>query len=260
MPFPTRLVILFAALSQIIMTRFVMGTSIAIIRTEHLIVIAADSAAVDELGRRATTAECKIRPIGRFYYVPNKFTEDSAGGYNVHRIIENVGTRDSLGSLATALRDAIPGPLVRALMGARQRNPVRFKENFETKQAMGVALAGIDGGRPTLIDMRFYIEDLDAKTISLRLEEHRCPEGDRSDGVATVLIGPQWLQQRFAAEHPNYWTGNLDNISENAEAFVKMAIDAGLPDVAPPISVLVIGPSAIDWRRPGSCAAGTPRK
>ena len=236
-----------------------MSTSIAIIRTEQFIAIAADSRAVDEFGKLVNTPECKIRPIGKFVYVPNKFTEDSVGEYNLHRIIKNTGERESLGALATALRDAIPEPLIRALMVARRRNPARFRENFETLQAMGVALAGVDRGRPSLVDLRFIIEDLEAKNIKLRIEENRCPGAECPDGVAMVFIGPEDLKQRFAKEHPNYWTGNADSLAKNTEAFVQMAINEGLPDVGPPISVLVIGRNGLEWRKGKPCDTEPPK-
>jgi hypothetical protein len=227
-----------------------MSTSIAIIRTEQCVVIAADSAAVDEAGNPAAP-ECKIRQIGKFVYVPNKLTEDSASQYNLHHIVENVGERESLGDLAEALREAIPEPLIRSLIAARQRNPARFRENFEAPppQALGIALAGIDGGRPSLVDLRFFIKDLEAETIGLRIEEHRCPGAGCPKGTALVLAGPKDLKERFAAKYPNYWTASTDSLAKNAEAFVQMAIDARLPDVGPPISVLVISPNGLEWRK-----------
>lgn len=128
-----------------------MSTSIAIIRTEQCVVMAADSAVVDELGNRIGL-QCKIRPIGKFVYVANKFTLDSA-----------------------ELRKAIPEPLVRALAGSRQRNPGRLRENFRSAQVLGVTVAAVENGRPSLVDLRFRMNDMEAEDIQLTIEEHLCP-------------------------------------------------------------------------------------
>jgi hypothetical protein len=225
-----------------------MSTSIAIIRTGQCVVIAADSAVVDELGNRIGL-QCKIRQIGNFVYVANKFTLDSASNYNLSEIVANVSGRESLGALAAALKEAIPGPLVRALAGSRQRNPGRFQENFRTAQVLGVTVAGVENGRPSLVDFRFRMNDMEAEEIHLTIEEHRCPGAGCPTGLATILVGPPYLQERFENVCPKFWIGIPEELARNAEAFVQMAIDAGLADAAPPISVLVIKPNGFEWRK-----------
>jgi hypothetical protein len=226
----------------------IMSTAVAIIRTNQWIVIAADSLAVDEFGKTIGN-ECKIRTIGKFVYVANKFTEDSRDQYNIHRIIENIPERDSIGRLGNALSYAIREPLIRSLTSARKRNPVLFRQNFSTTQALGITLAGLDDGTPSLMNVGFFIVDLEAKNLELRVEEHRCPGPDCPTGVARVLVGPQDLQQRFDQRFPRYWEGTADRLAETSEAFVQMAIDARLSDVGPPISVVVLGMSGLDQRK-----------
>jgi hypothetical protein len=86
----------------------------------------------------------------------------------------------------------------------------------------------------------------------LRVEEHRCP-GD-CPGPA-IFVGPEDLKQRFESEHPGYETGRVDDLAKNAETFVQMAIDEKVPGVGPPISVLVIRPNGLEWRKGKPCKA-----
>jgi hypothetical protein len=50
----------------------------------------------------------------------------------------------------------------------------------------------------------------------------------------------------LTGQHPKYWTGSADSVANNAEAFVQMAIDEGLPDIGPPIS---ISSHRTEWHR-----------
>ncbi len=120
---------------------------------------------------------------------------------------------------------------------------------------MGVALAGVKNGEVSLIDLRFSIGSMDAEHISLHIDEHRCPGGDCPKGYALVFVGPAELRRRFEREHPNYWLGDVDTIAREAEAYVQMAIDDQIPDVGPPISVLVISKQRVYWRKYGACQA-----
>jgi hypothetical protein len=192
--------------------------------------------------------QCKIRQVGDFFYVANKFTLDSSNQYDLAQIVANVSRLASLDALAAALKEEIPEPLARALAGSRQRNPRRFEENFRTAQLLGVTLAGVENGRPSLVDLRFRMNDTAAEDVRLTIEEHHCPGAGCPTGLATILVGPQHLQERFQNLYPNFWIGNTDDLAKNAEAFVQMAIDADLADVAPPISVLVIKPNGFEWR------------
>jgi hypothetical protein len=138
----------------------------------------------------------------------------------------------SLDALAAALKEAIPEPLPRALAGSRQRNPRRFEEDFRTEQVLGVTPAGVENGRPSLVDLGFRMNDTAAEDVRLTIEEHHRPGAGCPTGLATILVGPQHLQERFENLYPNFWIGNPDDLAKNAEAFVQMAIDADLADVA----------------------------
>ena len=66
-----------------------------------------------------------------------------------------------------------------------------------------------------------------------------------------ILVGDDAFQARYQARYPTYWEGDANIVAANVETYVQMAIDEGLPGAAPPISVLIIRPSGIEWRKGG---------
>jgi len=229
-------------------------TAILVVRAEQFIVVAAESAVVDETGK-SLTPECKIRRVGNIFYSVNKLTQDTYSGYDLHQIVANNDKYGSVHALAAALKTAIPGPLLRSLAALKQRDPATFKAYFATKHVVGIFLAGVDRSRPCLVDLEFNIEDPDSKEIRLIVVERLCP-GPQCPGRCTdhPLIVRGSLKRKFEAEHPNCWSGNAEEVAKKAEALIQMVIDEkGSNDVGPPISVLVIRPNGFEWVKRGMC-------
>jgi len=226
------------------------ATAIALIVTPRFVVIAADSKAVDAHGA-ANGEVCKIRRAGEVFYIPNKFVSHRASGYDWNHTI--LGSRgDSVAELASKVKSTIAGPLNRAIVQSRAEDPMAFKDNFASAQAMGVVFVGFEKGAPAVVDLTFIIEDLNAADLKLRVEQHICPGADCSQGYVGIFV-PQELKTTFEREHPRYWMGDASTVAANAEAFINLAIRQRLPDVGPPISVLVLDSPKGQWLKSGVC-------
>jgi hypothetical protein len=228
-------------------------TAIALVRTEQFIVIAAESASVDGAGQPGPP-QCKIFPVGNFFYTANKFTGDTVTGYNLHKLIMGDEPHESLESLATAVRSSVRQPLLKALIAMKQQRPNEFRKNFDSMQVVGIYLAGISHGRPSLINMEFNLHDVTASQIELDVIERYCPGPDCEGGIAFPFVGPSDLREKFMSQRPNYWQGSAEVVAKNLEALVQMFIDDGQShDFGPPISVLIIKPTGPEWVKRGLC-------
>lgn len=226
------------------------ATAIALIVTPRFIVVAADSKVVGE-HVAAKGNECKIRKAGDTFYVPNKFVNHSAAGYDLNKTVLSIAA-NSVAERAAKVKAAIGEPLKRAVEQSRREDTAAFKDNFASRQVMGVVFVGFENGAPVAVALSFIIEDLDAADLKVNVEQHSCPGADCPEGYALVFV-PQELKAKFEQEHPRYWIGDPPTVAANAEAFINQAIAERLPDVGPPVSVLVIDSARGRWLKRGLC-------
>jgi hypothetical protein len=229
-------------------------TAIAVVRTEQFVVIAAESASVDGAGQPGQP-QCKILPVGNFFYTAYKFTGDAVTGYNLHEIIMGNRSHESLESLATAVQSSVRQPLLRALIAMKEQRPNEFRQNFDSKQVVGIHLAGISQGAPSLVNIEFRLhDDVTANMITLDVIERHCPGPDCNGGIITAFVGPSDLRDKFLSQRPNYLQGSAEVVAKNLEALVQMYIDEGRShEFSPPISVLIIRPTGPEWIKRGLC-------
>jgi|HubBroStandDraft_1064217.scaffolds.fasta_scaffold28152_2 hypothetical protein len=234
-----------------------MTASLIVIRATEFIVIAADSC-VSDVSDRETGTCCKIVQVGNFVYVPNKFAGHSDSGYYLDQIIKNVGPADSLSVWVPLLTRAIEPALTKALEAQRKQELIRWMEQFETREALRITLAGIENGGVALVNLVFEIKNLNAPNVELEIKANWCPGPDCPGGIAMMLVAADEFKTRFQQENRDYWEGDVERVAKNAEAFVQKAIDEKIPGVGPPISVLVISASGFDWRKSGLCGSQPP--
>lgn len=226
------------------------ATAIALIVTPRFAVVAADSKAVDSHGGVKADV-CKIRRVGRIFYIANNFVSHSATGYNLERTIRDI-QGNSVRDLAAKARMLIAGPLKKALAQSRRGDPRAFEANFAGGQATGVFFIGFEKGSPAAVDLQFQIDDLRAADPNVRVEQHSCPGAGCPNGFVVLLV-PQDLQGEFEAEHPRYWIGDAATVAAAAEAFIDLAMRKRPLDVGPPVSILVIDSPKGRWLKDGLC-------
>ena len=226
-----------------------MTASLTIIKSNEFIVMVSDSLVAD-LNDKPLRTQRKILQAGQFVFLPNNFVEYEATGYNLSRIAESIPAQPTLDSLASKFREAVPPHLTTALRNWRNRNPERFKLYFDTNQAMGITVAGIEDRQVRLIDMRFFMVDPEAYTLEIDSDSRSCPGPDIPSGFGEIFVGHDFVQKVFKSEYDTYMLGGIDRVAAYCEAYVQMTIIHGGSSAGPPITVLVITPDGFDWRSP----------
>jgi hypothetical protein len=226
------------------------ATAVAIVVSPGFVVIAADSRAVDASGK-AQPDVCKIHKVGETIYVANKFVDDSAVDYSLDRTVRAARGGSAI-DLAENVKRLIIKPLTAALEHQRGNNIAAYLTNFASGQAMGVTFIAFENKTPSVVDLRFFIEDLNAHKLSVRAEEHRCPGPDCPGGYA-MLLTPNDLAPQFEAAHPRYWIGEAAAVAASAEAFVNLALDEKRIDIGPPLSLFVLDSPKGRWLKSGLC-------
>ena len=225
------------------------ATAIALIVTQRFIVVASDSKVVNtklEFVRNT----CKIRQTGTTYYIPVNYVRDAETGYDLDKIILSTKA-DSIADMADHVKAAAASPLRTALVNVLNKNPKAFKDDFGSGKAAGVAFAGIDNAVPTMVFLGFTIEGTTKTDLRIKGGEYSCP-GDCREGHMGLFV-PAQLQTLFERQHPRYWMGDPSEVADSAVSFVKLAIAQKLPDVGPPISVLVLDAAGARWLQLGAC-------
>ena len=224
-------------------------TAIAVVRSEHFIVIAADGANVDAMRQKNSTGH-KIRRIGRFFYAAHNLVRNTDLGYDLPKIIEDNSEHDSLESLALAIAVAAQGPLSRVLSTLKLSFPGRFKEMFSTGQGAAIILAGSPRGRNHLsvLYLRLIIENPDDDNIEVKAAWKLCP-GPECLPRCTVhpFIGPPDVKEKFDAKRPGWWLGPEKEVAKNAKALIQELINLGTNDFGPPITVLILKQHSFYW-------------
>ena len=208
--------------------------------------MAADSLVVD-LNDKPLRTQRKILQAGQFVFLPNNFVEYEATGYNLSRIAESIPAQPTLDSLANKFREAVPPHLTTALRSWRNRNPERFKLYFDTNQAMGITVAGIEDGQVRLIDLRFFMVDPEADTLEIDSDSRSCPGPDIPSGFAEIFVGNDHTREVFKAELEDYMLGSPDRVASCAAAYVRLAIKHGKSSAGPPISILKLTPKGFGF-------------
>jgi len=146
---------------------------------------------------------------------------------------------------------AIREPLRTALTRNRNQNPVEFKENYADGQVVAIIFFAFEHGVPAVVFLGFMLDDLNAPELKVKSGRYACP-GDCTDGHFNVFV-PWRLEAKFRQGHPEFWKGDALKAAENADAFIRLAIDQRLSDVGPPISVLALDSPRAKWIRAGDC-------
>jgi hypothetical protein len=220
--------------------------SLVIIKSNEYVVLASDSLVVDLNGKSLRT-QCKILQAGEFVFLPNQFVEFGATGYNLATIAKTIPPQRTLESLAHKFREAVPPPLVRALEARRKLNPERFKVDFDRKQAMGITLVGVEDEQVRLIDLKFFMTDLEAETLEIDSDSTSCPGSDIPSGFGEIFVGDDYTKEVFKAELEDYMLGDSDRVASNCAMYVRMAISHGRSNAGPPISVLKMTPNGFGF-------------
>jgi hypothetical protein len=216
------------------------ATAIAIIRTTQELAIAADSLAVDGTGSRMENNECKIREVGGVLFAVNGLAAEKNSGLDVLALaMETFRGGGSLSERITKFENLVMTPLQSAVNRILQNDSSGRKFILE-HAVLGVNFAAIENNIPALYGRRFTISSDDP---IIKIERHQCPGSDCPNGEITVLTGPEKYKKQFYKENP-VLSGDL---AEMARKFVQAQIDENVPDVGPPIDLVLLTANGVKW-------------
>lgn len=197
------------------------GTSIAIVRTDDEIVIAADSRVVDGLGRLQPDT-CKIGSAGNWHFA--MFGLGSVKGTGIFHLVKN--SLMNAGGISAQLQnvfDIIQPELIES--SALNEQDVRTIIMEQNETILGIVIFGYEQGALRMGSIKFLLST-DHKVIS---EQRVCP-GDCPPTVGVFV--PAQDSSRFDWKSPTQTA---------VRKFVQMEIDKGLPNIGPPIQLVRIG-------------------
>ena len=197
------------------------GTSIAIVRTDDEIVIAADSRVVDGLGRPQPDI-CKIGSAGNWHFA--MFGLGGVKGTSLFPLVKNSLVK--AGGINEQLQnvfDIIQPKLIGSDVLSEQDVRAFITENHGT--ILGIVIFGYEQNTLMLGSVNFML----SINQNVTSERHICP-GDCPQ-IAGVLA-PSQDSSRFDWKSPTQTA---------VRKFVQMEVDKGLPSIGPPVQLMRIG-------------------
>jgi hypothetical protein len=221
------------------------GTAIAAVRTPEEIVVAADSRMVDVNDKPVTGFFCKIRQGDHVFFAVHGIVVDAAGGYNVFSILAKAGRIDgSISRKIHVFESMIRLPLERVLQRAKLQEPGAFQKDFVATPPLGVLFFGIENHVLVFHHLLFRVSNSTGKNISLKVEQLDCPGSGCPAGISAVFVGPSKKLKTFQRDHREFWNEDLVSVVKD---FVQTEIASNLPSVGPPIDIIRITESGVEW-------------
>jgi hypothetical protein len=229
------------------------ATTIVAIRTPAEVVIATDSAAtIEGDGVPATTKTvCKIYQVNTsLFFAVSGLVNDPRTGFSVTNIVRSdCQGVDKISAKLSRIERDVQTALLRELPQVRDRDPTGYAKLSNSKGAVSVMLAGIDGGLPVATSFSLGLAASPEGSIKISILTDSCP-GNCPNGVRAFWLGDGAEIDSLRADR------KLPTLSmpDLARYLVQVEIDAGVPTVHGPVDVLRILPSGPIWvQRKQSC-------
>lgn len=213
------------------------ATSIAVVRSESNIVVAADSRVVDVAGRMMPDI-CKIRHSGNWYYIVYGLA--FAQGADVFQLADNALRNPKTARQAVqTLRESLT-PVINTALSSNEL--VRSRAT-QQPSILGIVVVGRDKETLVMAHLKFRLASTGMET-----EAYLCP-GDCEGGVAAV-VAPSADAAKFN------WDLDSDHAARD---FVEFEISRRTIDIGPPLQMLRIRKDGqTEWlERPSPCVTGT---
>jgi len=208
------------------------ATSLAVIRTDKEIVIAADSRVTSLSSEEAQPDMCKVRQTGNAIAAFVGMVSASAGP---NAVFDATGTVDAIldenGTLAAKAEK------IRSTLGRQLERVLGFAPRTVFVQlngfVLGVVVAGEDEDEPVM--KLHYVEFTLSRAGALISSVSHCPGDGCPRGVLRIVAPPtRDIDFHDTGEH---W----------ARGYVQSQIDRGLPTIGPPLQLVRITHRGLDW-------------
>lgn len=211
------------------------ATTIVIVRTRNLVIIASDSKAQYQ-GAQGLPRVCKIAKQNETYFVVAGIAQDTSRGFLANRIISNAIARSStFDEQASAVESDMLQALAKELGRMRTESPKEFKFAVTGDAPSTIGLVTVESGVPKVVVLSFIYDHASGRMSAKR---DSCP-GTCNGEYSIIQMGHVLPPDEFAKA-----TGSPTQI---ATALVQMEIDREPGEVGPPIEVLEIRPDESLW-------------
>ncbi len=211
------------------------GTTIVIVRTRNLVVIASDSKAQYQ-GAQGLPQVCKIARQNETYFVVAGIAQDARRGFLANRIVSSAIARSStFDEQANGVENDMLEALAKELGSMRTDNPEEFKFAVTGESPSTIGLVAVENGIPKVTVLSFIYDHVTGK---MSVKRDSCP------GTCDVEYSIIQMGHVLPPEEFNKATGSPTQI---AIKLVQLEIDRDPHEVGPPIEVLEIRPDESQW-------------
>jgi hypothetical protein len=149
---------------------FQVGTAIVAVRTESVLVVAADSKTTRLDAPDASTNTCKIQEVADVFFAVAGLRRSTDGDFDVPLLAARAcRTPGTLGEKVVAFEDAMQGPLTAALVRIRDAAPDYYRSRAQRHAAfVEVAFFTNEGAKPRFLVREFRAKESEQKVLWCR--------------------------------------------------------------------------------------------
>ena len=211
------------------------ATTIVIVRTRNIVVIASDSKAQYQ-GAQGLPQVCKIAKQNETYFVVAGLAHDTGRGFLANRVISSAIARgntfeEQSNAVATDMLDA----LGKELAQLKAEEPDGFKFAVSGNSPSSIALVTVESGILKVAVLSF---PYDKETGKMSVERELCP-GNCKDDYTIFQMGHVLPDEEFEK--------TSGSPAQVARTLVEREIAREPNEVGPPIEILEVRPGASEW-------------
>ncbi len=220
------------------------ATTIVIVRTANLIVIASDSK-IQYQGAQGLPQGCKIARQNETYYALAGLAVDTYHGFLAGRSVGTAIARvNSFEEQVNAVEADLTRDLQKEIDTLRKDDPEGFKFAVTGESPSSIGLVTIENGVPKMAVLSFI---LDQTTGKISVQRDTCPGTCQSEDFYVQLGG------NITKEEAEKVEGGPTRV---ARTLVEMQIARNPKDVGPPVEILELRASGPEWVQDDlNCAA-----
>jgi hypothetical protein len=229
-------------------------TTIVAVRAINGIIIAADSlqkVIIPSTGpgvpeKSVRQSVCKIYQFGNIFYATSgPLLSNPKTGFIVDKIIAESFRKDKdIADNADRFKKEIQNPLMEALDNVKTEYPTYFERSIYGHEPVQILIAGIENNVPILVVLGFKVVSSLHELVRIESSEGGCKGSICQQNPFYIALGKHDALDRYVDNNPNIWNAGIINA---ARRLVEVEIADKPEDVGPPVDILFIGLSQIQW-------------
>ena len=229
-------------------------TTIVGIRASNGIIIASDSlqkfiipsTGPDAPAKSIRESVCKIRQLGNiFYAISGSLVSNTKTGFDVDKVIAESFQKDAdIADNASRFEKEIQKPLEEALENVKIEHPNYFEQSIYSHDFIQILIAGIENNVPILVVLGITVVSSLHEPVRIETNKYGCQGSTCPQELFLIAVGKHDVLDRYVYDNPNIWNTSLINA---ARRLVELEIADKPEDVGPPVDILFIGLSQIQW-------------